>query len=294
MKKLSYASANVCDRVRFSRGTPLVAALVILAFSILGFGVRGLARGVPAQSGEVRGQSREEVERKSAGCLSCHSPMDEATMHPTKTVQLGCTDCHGGNSSASVVSGTPSNTREYAEAKQKAHIQPRDAIFRSRGAAAPDIFAKWLKESAEYVKFVNPGDLRVAPETCGTAGCHASETRAVSTSMMTHTGFLWGAALYNNGAIPTKNARFGESYDRDGQPQSLKTFPPPTAEETRNKGILPDLIPLYRWEISQPGNVLRVFERGGEKKAELGNPTRSEEPGKPDDQLSERGFAAIQ
>jgi len=33
-----------------------------------------------------------------------------------------------------------------------------------------------------------------------------------------------------------------------------------------------------------------VFERGGEKKAELGNPTRNEQPGKPDAKLSERGF----
>src|SRR6185437_3042523 len=70
----------------------------------------------------------------------------------------------------------------------------------------------------------------------------------------------------------------------------LKTIPPPTTEETREKGILPQLDPLERWEISQPGNVLRVFERGGRKKAELGSPTRVEEPGKPDDQLSERGF----
>ncbi len=108
--------------------------------------------------------------------------------------------------------------------------------------------------------------------------------------MMTHTGFLWGAALYNNGAFPYKNTRFGESYGRDGLPQSIKTSPPPTPEETRAKGILPELDPLYRWEISQPGNVLRVFERGGRKKSELGNPNREEDPGKPDDKLSDRGF----
>src|SRR5207302_9642508 len=51
--------------------------------------------------------------------------------------------------------------------------------------------------------------------------------------------------------------------------------------------------PLYRLEISQPGNVLRVFERGGEKKAELGNPAREEQPGKPDDKLSDRGFGTV-
>ncbi len=211
-------------------------------------------------------------------------------MHPTKTVALGCTDCHGGDASASVAPGAAVNSANYAAAKQKAHIRPRDPIFRNRGAVPPEIFAKWLKEPAEYIKFVNPGDLRVAPETCGSAGCHANETRAVSTSMMTHTGMLWNAALYNNGGIPTKNTRFGESYDRDGKPQSLKTSPLPSSDEARTKGVLAELTPLYRWETSQPGNVLRIFERGGEKKAELGNPSRSEDPGKPDDKLSERGF----
>ena len=49
-------------------------------------------------------------------------------------------------------------------------------------------------------------------------------------------------------------------------------------------------IRLQRWEISQPGNVLRVFERGSQKKPEVGNPSLEEEPGKPEIKLSERGF----
>jgi hypothetical protein len=238
----------------------------------------------------IRGQSEEEAASKSTGCISCHGPTDEPTMHPTKTVHLGCTDCHGGNSSITVASGADPNSADYKSTKEKAHIQPRDAIFKNRSAVPELVYAKWLKEPAEYVKFVNPGDLRVAPETCGPSGCHASETRAVSNSMMTHTGMLWGAALYNNGGYPTKNTRFGESYDREGKPQSLKTIPAPTPEETRTKGVLPELEPLLRWEISQPGNVLRVFERGGEKKGEIGNPKSDEDPGKPDDKLSDRGF----
>jgi hypothetical protein len=211
-------------------------------------------------------------------------------MHPTKTVALTCTQCHGGNSSISVSSGVTKNSPEYQSAKQKAHVQPRSAIFRNRSTIPERAYTEWLRESAEYIQFINPGDLRVAPETCGAANCHANEVRAASTSMMTHGGMLWGAALYNNGAAPNKSTHFGESYDRQGKPQSLKTIPSPTTEETRTKGVLPELAPLYRWEISQPGNVLRVFERGGRKKTELGNPNREEEPGKPDDQLSDRGF----
>jgi hypothetical protein len=212
-------------------------------------------------------------------------------MHPTKTVQLTCTQCHGGNSAISIPPNTVPSSAEYAAATQKAHVQPATAIFRKAPQRPRErLYTEWLRESPDYIKFINPGDLRVAPETCGAANCHANEVRAVSTSMMTHAGMLWGAALYNNGGSPYKNSHFGESYNRDGKPQSLKTVPPPTAEETKTKGVLPQLDPLYRWEISQPGNVLRVFERGGRKKAELGNPNREEEPGKPDDQLSDRGF----
>jgi hypothetical protein len=211
-------------------------------------------------------------------------------MHPTKTVHLGCTDCHGGNSALSISPGATPNSPEYTAAKEKAHVQPHDPIFRTRSALPERSYTAWLKESYDYIKFRNPGDLRVAPETCGAIGCHPKEVRDSSTSMMTHTGFLWGAALYNNGAFPFKNTRFGESYDRDGRPQAIKTFPAPTPEETRTKDVLPELTPLNRWENSQPGNVLRVFERGGEKKSELGNPNREEDPGKPDDKLSDRGF----
>src|SRR5262249_26080029 len=156
--------------------------------------------------------------------------------------------------------------------KQKAHVQPTTTTFRNPARPRQRLYTEWLRESAEYIKFINPGDLRVALETCGAANCHASEVRAVSTSMMTHSGMLWGAALYNNAGTRQKNTHFGESYNGEGLPQSLKTIPPPTVEETREKGILPQLDPLDRWEISQPGNVLRVFERGGRKRAELGNP----------------------
>jgi hypothetical protein len=173
----------------------------------------------------VRGQSQQAADRKSTGCITCHTSTDEPTMHPTKTVFLGCTDCHDGDSSISVAASTPPKSAEYNAAKEKAHVQPRDPSFKDRSALPERTYTKWLKESPEFIKFVNPGDLRVAPETCGAEGCHAKEVRASSTSTMTHTGFLWGAALYNNGGYPTKNTHFGESYGRDGKPQSIKTFP---------------------------------------------------------------------
>src|SRR6202165_2968520 len=89
---------------------------------------------VPQESAPLRGQSQEEAARKSSGCISCHTSTDEPTMHPTKTVFLGCTDCHGGNSSTAVAANTASNSAEYHTAKEKAHVQPCDASFKDRSA----------------------------------------------------------------------------------------------------------------------------------------------------------------
>jgi hypothetical protein len=219
--------------------------------------------------------------------------MDSATMHNTGTVRLGCTDCHGGNAEIGLPAGVARASAEYAEVKKQAHPRPRFAENARSSANPMRAYTQWLKEDAEYIKFINPGDLRVAEQTCGGSGCHSAEVQRVRTSMMTHGAMLWGAALYNNGAVPLKNPFFGESYGPDGKPQRLQTFPPPTAEETRSKGVLPYLEPIERWEVSQPGNVLRVFERGGEKKPEVGIPSLDERPGKPDVKLGERGFGTL-
>jgi hypothetical protein len=234
----------------------------------------------------TRTETPEQAARASAGCLSCHTGIEHPNMHMEATVVLGCTDCHGGNADIMRTSGT--GTDAYEEAEQKAHVQPLFPEDAERGDHPVRAYARWIKESYEFVKFADPGDLRAAPETCG--GCHAAETRNVKNSMMTHGAMLWGAALYNNGAYPLKNPHFGEAYGIDGQPQRLRTFPPPTPDETKYKGVLPYLDPLQRWEYSQPGNMLRAFERGGGPRSEIGNPDRDDQPGKPDTKLSDRGL----
>ena len=237
----------------------------------------------------LRGQSSAETDPKSAGCVSCHTAIDSATMHPSGTVQLGCIDCHLGKADVFAPTGAAAGSSAYQEAKHRAHVEPRFGRDARSSAAPVRAYARWMQETADWVQFVNPGDLRVAARSCGTAGCHVNEVRKVRTSMMTTGALLWGAALYNNGAFPYKDPHFGQSYSIDGKPQRVQTWPPPTAEETRSKGVLPFLDPLERWEISQPGNVLRVFERGGGKRIEIGNAIEDDN-GRPDVKLSERGF----
>jgi len=287
-------AANVASRIRRSgRVWSFLITAAIAIVVLLLFEGRMRASQTAAQQGNLLGQSQADVDRKNTGCVSCHVSTDEPSMHPTRTVRLACTDCHGGDITVVAQVGVNPKSAEYEQLKKRAHPQPNDPALANTSANPPRLYTKWLRESYEYVKFVNPGDLRVAAETCGANGCHAPEVLKVKTSMMTHGGMLWGAALYNNGSFPLKNTHFGESYSSEGVPQSMHTVPPPTPEETRLKGVVPELTPLERWEISQPGNVLRVFERGGMKKGEIGNPDREEEAGRPDDKLGERGFGTL-
>ena len=290
-------SKGEMTRLAQSRYFSLLAALIVIGAALGAESV--LKAQLPQSHGQssreasgtdAAGQSQSEVERKNSGCLTCHVTTDEPSMHATGTVHLACVDCHGGDSTIQIPPGTSSASAEYGQAKNRAHPKSSNPDFARSSANPVRANTSWLRENYDYIRFINPGDLRVAPQTCGQSGCHAAEVRKVQTSMMTTGALLWGAALYNNGAYPMKNTRFGESYSADGIPQDVHTIPPPTPEETRTKGVLAELTPLERWEISQPGNVLRVFERGGEKKSEIGNPDREEESGRPDDKLSDRGF----
>ncbi len=76
------------------------------------------------------GQPQTEADRKSAGCISCHTQTDEPTMHATGKVRLGCTDCHGGNADVRITTGIATGSPEYDQVKQKAHPQPRDPELR--------------------------------------------------------------------------------------------------------------------------------------------------------------------
>ncbi len=122
-------------------------------------------------------QSQEQMNQKSDGCNSCHAPTDSPTMHTTGTVRIGCTDCHGGNAQIVRPAGVQLNSPEYISLTKQAHPKPRIPENAWNSANPVRAYTKWLKEDAEYIKFINPGDLRVAEETCGRSGCHMAEVR---------------------------------------------------------------------------------------------------------------------
>lgn len=241
----------------------------------------------PVQAAGLFGESPEEAMRRSVGCIDCHKGIED--MH-NGVINLGCIDCHGGDANARA-QGMQKGSAGYEDAKKAAHVKPRFPDRWKTSANPERPYTLTLEESPEFIRFVNPGDLRVAQLSCGTTECHFGDVHNVKKSMMTTGTMLWSAALYNNGAFQFKDNRFGESYGSDGKPQRLQTAPQPTAEETQKKGILSYLDPLPRWEMSQMANILRTFELGGRKAAEIGLPNIDEPPGKPTQNLlSPRGL----
>ncbi|HMO16712.1 MAG TPA: hypothetical protein PKA63_02555 [Oligoflexia bacterium] len=240
------------------------------------------------------GMSILEMEKASSGCMDCHTKTDAVTMHKSEGVVLGCAHCHGGDPEVRAGHLSPGSVR-YLEAMNAAHVLPVNKEL-WKGSANPErTYTELLKETPEFVRFMNPGDLRVAEETCG--ACHLETVRAVRKSLMTTSAMLWGGASYNNNILPYKNYVLGEGYAKDGKPVQILDNSELT-EEDKLKGKLSSLLPLPQWEVVAPGDNFRVFERGGKniktQFAEIGNPDpfiRFDEPGKPDVLQSNRGPA---
>src|SRR5262249_22136503 len=152
-----------------------------------------------AQAQEAKGKQTPKLE----GCISCHGqiePMHKYGSAETLTqlkdgkdaVGLTCTSRHGGNPLPRKSNDDP---KEIERVKREAHVQARfpeqwRRDGKSTGANPERTNTLLARESWEYVRFINPGDIRVAERTCGSSDCHAIEQKGVARSMMTHGAML--------------------------------------------------------------------------------------------------------
>ena len=128
---------------------------------------------------------------------------------------------------------------------------------------------------------------------------------------MTHVAHFWGVAAYANGIVSQKRSIFGESYSPQGRAQAVQSFVrvtdgwrKTTPREAEDHSISPLIAPLPHWEITQVGNVFRVFEQGSRLGGVAlgfnglaipipGIPDKLEDPGRPNNKLSDRGLGTL-
>jgi hypothetical protein len=226
-------------------------------------------------------------------CVTCHIGCSDP--HPSGR-QATCVHCHGGDAARADKLG--------------AHPAPRFPKEWKSSANPERPYVLTLKESEAWIRFVNPGDLRVANQTCGP--CHADETLRVMKSLMTTAQHFWGTVTYANGIVSTKRSILGESYGPDGTPQLVKHVirepgkpdRAPTPEEMQKHSWSAVAAPLPHWEVTQPSNVFRIFEKGsrlgtaaiglnGLNSPVPGLPDKFEDPGRPNNRSSDRGLGTL-
>jgi len=259
-------------------------------------------------------QSWAEADAKSSGCVTCHTASDRKTMHASEAVVLGCTDCHGGNPSVMRPSGASAALADahdgkdgehaerhyepaYRQAMDAAHVLPRFPERWPSSANPPRSYTHLHQEAPEFIRFINPGDYRIAREACG--ACHLPVIQQAEKSLMANAAMFWGAAAYNNGILPYKHSILGEAYTREGKPAAVDSGLAELTPEMHKRGILPKINPMPAWETVPPGDIFRVFERGGRNinttfpeigiPSEVGALQKLEEPGRPDLRQSNRG-----
>ena len=129
----------------------------------------------------AQGAGKGEPREPDPGCISCHEGIE--VMHPWEP--LSCVDCHGGDGEA----------RE----KEKAHVAPRRP-------APNDERTVPLNYDLEYRRFVNPTDLRVADQVCGT--CPAAERANLTKSRHGTTAGHLSDGLYENCVVRERTKRY--------------------------------------------------------------------------------------
>ncbi len=196
-------------------------------------------------------QPQQKAASDSRTCVQCHQGIE--SMHSDGDGEIGitCVGCHGGNG-------------EAAE-KNKAHVPPRLKDTFKSSANPKHSYTALNHESPEFIRFMNPGDFRVADKTCG--NCHGEILSRMMSSIMTHSALVPQAGLYNNGIHDGKKPVFGEAYMPDGTPAALTT-PDELAKKNaakeifRTGSLVNKLEPLPRFEMIPATDPFRVLERG--------------------------------
>jgi hypothetical protein len=155
-----------------------------------------------------------------SSCLGCHRPLqpdgfpagiEEA--HPAVEGQsLTCTRCHGGDNES--------------RAQSTAHVPPPPAASDLASLTHGELDAV----DPEYLRFRNPGDLRVADKSCGGVGCHDDLVANVRSSSSATMAREIAAARWRAGRQDSSSPAIG-LYEQEGLRKLIE--PIVTQEERR-------------------------------------------------------------
>jgi hypothetical protein len=160
-------------------------------------------------------------------CLSCHVGIEN--VHFEAVPYGDCTRCHGGDGKALT--------------QEEAHVAVPENWAQVRGDGLPPAPHGYIKDmppdmldqlSADYIRFINPGDMRAAEAACGE--CHEGYVERLKNSIMTtNAGHYMPTRFYVG--LQDRDAIYGSHPAMDlgytgaaGTVEQLVTLLPPTEE----------------------------------------------------------------
>jgi hypothetical protein len=149
-------------------------------------------------------------------CVTCHAPGGAGARgviedpHPWQYVK--CTDCHGGN---------PEGLTQ-----EDAHVPIPREMANPQWPGRPNVLTYYnyltthglenYQGGLEFLKFINPGDMRIVDQTCGSAqACHADKAASFRGSVILTEPGLLDASLYRAGVKRAYNTGSGDRAARD-------------------------------------------------------------------------------
>jgi len=177
-----------------------------------------------------------------SGCLACHRPLvgkgtPKGIEEPHPRVadydgdgaldEIPCIDCHGGDPTGRTVQDAHVFTEHF-----------NGDFVRALTSSELDRMADF---EPEYLRFINPGDFRVAALSCGGEGCHDAEINTVKhVPMATFAGEL-NVPRYRAAMQRTALAEWGikDAVDLDYDAETA----PPSAVPSLNAAVPADLQP---------------------------------------------------
>lgn len=157
---------------------------------------------VPSAHAGIRLLGRAVNTCESSGCHGALKIVEQ--IHPFAEVR--CVDCHGGDASQSA--------KGLAHVPRPASVGPFPLIAGEHKADKPPVekrgpraFRQGDPTNSEhndpgiiaYRRFLNPGDLFAAPQSCGPSGCHPDVVERVSRSLHATMAGLMNGIYYANG-----------------------------------------------------------------------------------------------
>src|SRR6185369_10626947 len=113
-----------------------VSSVVQPLYGDSGHGPKPVERTYTTYPSAPKTQSVADADKKSFGCVSCHTASDRHTMHQNPGVIPGCADCHGGDPTVKYDGpAKPAEGEKHGEADAHAKKDDKHAADDKHGAA---------------------------------------------------------------------------------------------------------------------------------------------------------------